>query len=426
MLCKVHYKCYLALYCFLMILANCSPANTTLNLEWIRRQQQEPTTQFNNGQENGTATALPDFTTLVRSIAPMNVKTLLDTLGWKIAIAIQVYWLPVIIPLGWTGNILSLAVQLQAKNRVISCCIYMAGLAVCDCGMLAIATQYWARTIQVLYFMDTDLSKIVLPDIDCKVMNWLFHVFSLTGVCITLSMTVDRFIGVCFPFQAKSLCTVSRAKKILLCTPVLTASYTVPYLLYSKQVGPSCVALAVSNTFTKIYSWVTICLNSFIPFLAIITMNSAIIKTILFRHKNFTIKESLPQTGNITEDEAKSKPRKEKIKTRESQLVLQLLLISFTFLALTLPLYCRFIFYLYVDSNTSLESAATFQLVYHITNKLFYTNSSVNFILYCIAGSKFRKDVCKLFSCCKQQTKKDQATPTQKCSCSSSKEQSSL
>jgi len=33
------------------------------------------------------------------------------------------------------------------------------------------------------------------------------------------------------------------------------------------------------------------------------------------------------------------------------------------------------------------------------TNLLYYTNNASNFFLYCVAGTRFRKAMCQMFSC---------------------------
>ena len=333
-----------------------------------------------------------------------------DTTGWKIGAKIHFYWLPVIIPLGFVGNALSLSVLLKPRNRAISCCVYMSALAVCDCGMLSVATHYFIRSVQVVLLSDNDMNTSSFSEMECRVFTWFFQMFSLSGVCIIISMTADRLIGVRFPLRALSLCTVSRAQKTVLCIPLFTAVYTIPYLLLSKFVGPTCVALAIETRFTVAYSWVTICLNCFIPFLCILGMNSAMITTIRQRMKN-NLAESIgtrdihlqestspqPRTESATPRSA-TKPRKRD--SREKQLVFMLLLISFSFIVLTLPLFVRYLLYQYLDKSSTYHAASTFYLVFHVTNKMFHTNSAINFILYCIGGSKFRKDVRDLFHCC--------------------------
>ncbi len=78
---------------------------------------------------------------------------------------------------------------------------------------------------------------------------------------------------------------------------------------------------------------------------------------------------------------------------QQRQLTAMLLVVTTTFLLLTSPQYVRYIVFSCLNITRDAETFASAVLLYHITNKCFYTNSAVNFFLYCIAGSKFRKDV---------------------------------
>jgi hypothetical protein len=95
-------------------------------------------------------------------------------------------------------------------------------------------------------------------------------------------------------------------------------------------------------------------------------------------------------------------------KERDNQLVKTLLLVSFTLLILTVPLYIRNIVYTFYDRNASLQTFILYNFFFHITSKIYCSNSSVNFFLYILGGKKFRDDVKSLFSCFK--TVKTKAT----------------
>lgn len=322
-------------------------------------------------------------TSQVDSSVNVQQRLLTDMLGYKISLQIHLIWLPIIIPIGLVGNITSFTIFSRPKNRAISCCIYMCGLAVTDCGMLAVAAHYYIRTIYVLVIKKMDMNTFRTPDFECKATSWIFQICSLTGIYLILCMTVDRLIGVKYPFHALRFCTPSRAKKILICLPITISIYTIPYVLLSKAIGPSCVSLAVQSTFTTVFSYITLCLSCFIPFFCLLTMNCMIITTMLQR-------KASQLSSECNQGQAKS---------REKQLVMMMLLVSFTFLILTSPLYIRYLLYQYIEEQKSLKSMAVFYLILHLTNKMYYTNHAVNFILYCIGGSKFRQDLKGLCKC---------------------------
>ena len=83
----------------------------------------------------------------------------------------------------------------------------------------------------------------------------------------------------------------------------------------------------------------------------------------------------------------------------ESQLLVMLLLVSCALLVLTSPQYVRYIVASTAEYQRSPQTYANFMLLYHVSNKLYFTNHAVNFFLYVLGGSGFRRDVRKLLSC---------------------------
>ncbi|ELT95993.1 hypothetical protein CAPTEDRAFT_27302, partial [Capitella teleta] len=153
---------------------------------------------------------------------------------YKIGLKIHKYWMPVIILLGWIGNTLSLTVFSRPKNRSISCCLYMCGLAVTDSFVISVSTYYYLRTTYAEIMKSAEFSKFHPTTLECSSLAWLQNFGSLSSVLIIMSMTVDRFIGVRFPLLASRLCTARRAKMFLAILPFCTGAYTFPYFYYSR------------------------------------------------------------------------------------------------------------------------------------------------------------------------------------------------
>lgn len=99
-------------------------------------------------------------------------------------------------------------------------------------------------------------------------------------------------------------------------------------------------------------------------------------------------------TTSVTSHEQSSKQQQQ-----ERQLTITLTVLSFTFLILTLPNLVRYAIYSYKDYDSSAQTYAIYFLLYHLTNKLYATNNAINFYVYAITGSKFRKDLRKLMKC---------------------------
>ena len=100
---------------------------------------------------------------------------------------------------------------------------------------------------------------------------------------------------------------------------------------------------------------------------------------------------SLDTTGGAQQkDKQKSK--------NEASLTVMLLLVTFAFLLLTTPLFVFYVVYLIKDNLASSKSYAEFAFTVYFTSMLWTSNAAVNFYLYCLGGSKFRKDLKGIFS----------------------------
>ena len=93
------------------------------------------------------------------------------------------------------------------------------------------------------------------------------------------------------------------------------------------------------------------------------------------------------------------------VQEQEFQLIVMLLGVSFAVLILTLPIYLRQFVYQYVDPYTSVEGYSLYFFLFFFTQMLYFTNSCVNFYLYCLTGSKFREDLKSII--CKQSDNKN-------------------
>ena len=62
---------------------------------------------------------------------------------YKVATYINVYWFPVLVPIGLVGNALSFLVMIKPNNKKVSTCIYMAAISVNDELMMCFPLHDW-------------------------------------------------------------------------------------------------------------------------------------------------------------------------------------------------------------------------------------------------------------------------------------------
>ena len=207
----------------------------------------------------------------------------------KVGIFTHNYILPFIILIGWIGNTVSFLVMRKLHNRRISCCNYIAALAVSDNLMLLNAFDYW--TISAVFNRQ-------IFQWECRTMSWMFHFASMASMIFIIAMTVDRFLAIRFPFKARTLCSTRRARIAILVISVSVTLYTLPYMFTSKLFPAvrTCVAIYTTDPLSRAYNWMNIFLGSIVPFVGLLTMSGFIIRTV---RKRVELSESTGSTEKV-------------------------------------------------------------------------------------------------------------------------------
>ncbi len=330
-------------------------------------------------------------------------------LTYKIGYAIDMYYLPVVIVLGFLGNTCSLLVTLQSQNRGISCCVYMTAVAIVDNMMLCIGVMHWIITV---FSSESQADRH-----KCQISTLIFQSLACYGVCLIVLMTLDRCLAVKLPLEVKVWRTPTGAVITVFVSLVFVIGINLPYyFLAGYDDKRQCVALADDNDYsTLVYAWCYFIIVSFLPCVGILIMNTIIICTLKRRRQFLNQRRSKARemnevtSGSKYQDSEGEEKKSERISTclmhrrsaRERQMTFVLLLVSFAVLLLTEPQYIRRIVYLILDQEavSTPRSQASFILVHAITQKLFYTNNALNFYLYILGSKKFRTDFLNVFRC---------------------------
>ena len=277
---------------------------------------------------------------------------------------IHFYWPFVIIPLGLVGNILSFLVMIQPDNRQHSTCNFMAALALSDSVNLLLLVMYWAVVL-----VPSDSIPIEINRISCKTTTTIANYSSVLGTFLVIAMTVDRFIAVVFPLKAARWCSGSRARKVIAIGAVAILLYNIPVIWMSGLVNRKiCSTFYRKDTFTIVYSWLYIMISSMVPFLILLICNGVIIRVVRGRGTTGKVAGSIRQGTGLS-----SKARADG-RAQENQLTAMLLFVTFVFLLFTLPIYIRYIVYTFLEYRSDPASYARYVLIYHITNKMWFTN----------------------------------------------------
>ena len=184
-------------------------------------------------------------------------------------------------------------------------------------------------------------------------------------------MSVEKCIALYFPLRANEVCTVKTAKYVTGIVGIILCGYDFQYLIMfeatiDKYDFPDC---EFQITYESILIIMDSVLYSFLPFVLMFLTNFAIVfKFIRAKCKS--------DRNNSTESRSQAL---QKAATRGTAMVVT---VSFTFLLLTAP--------------TAVHNAL--HTSYSLGRfPLYPLNHSINGLLYCIVGSKFREELFKTF-----------------------------
>ena len=151
--------------------------------------------------------------------------------------------MPIVIAFGVVANMVNIAV-LTRRSMKSSTNHYLSALAVYDVLYLAL--------VFVLILRHQD-AAVAASDWYARYhvhVMWLSNTCSNTAVWLTVTFTVERYIGVCHPMRGKVWCTPSRARIVIVVVCLAAAVITFPEF-FEFQVGctVACPALKIWGLF---------------------------------------------------------------------------------------------------------------------------------------------------------------------------------
>ncbi|XP_054620678.1 thyrotropin-releasing hormone receptor b [Dunckerocampus dactyliophorus] len=120
---------------------------------------------------------------------------------------------------GMVGNVMVVLVVLTTKHMRTPTNCYLVSLAVADLMVLAAAGLPTAA--------DGVFGSWVFGHSGCLCITYLQYLGINASSCSITAFTIERYIAICHPIKAQFLCTLSRAKKIILLVWTLTSVYCV-------------------------------------------------------------------------------------------------------------------------------------------------------------------------------------------------------
>ncbi|XP_031839009.2 uncharacterized protein LOC116429807 [Nomia melanderi] len=188
------------------------------------------------------------------------------------------YYIPSIILLGLVGNLLSCIVFLNTYLRIRSSSYYLAALATADFGFLI--------TLLLVWLNDTLGWKVFNKDGWCETLVYVSAVCSSLSVWLIVAFTVERFIAVQYPFHRPHICTISRAKSIVLVLVILALtshsySFVTAGVVLTRDGEEYCDLKVEYMETMKIINIIDSIVSLIAPLVLIIVMNTMIMRNLL-------------------------------------------------------------------------------------------------------------------------------------------------
>ncbi|CAH2103472.1 unnamed protein product [Euphydryas editha] len=324
----------------------------------------------------GTVT---NFTTTVETLNNGANQTDFDLWSIQMVSSFYLYYTPLIVFLGVIGNLVSIYVFYISKLRLQSTSQYLSALALSDTVFLLQLTPPWLSAAQI--------TGIFYRGGFCQVFVYISYVSCCLSAWLVMAFTLERFVAVIYPLKRNAMCTVARARYVIVSIVLASIILNIPVLRFAVPSQNDCNIDREYLDHAARFNLVDTIVSFTIPLAGIVFLNSMIMCGVwrLERTRRRLMKAERPR--------GRRRDRCTRLLTcqRAQQRVTRMLLIvSSVFVILNLPAYTfRVLAYAY-DLNTD-EIGGRWTALQQLSVMFFHTNFAINFMLYCLTGQNFRR-----------------------------------
>ena len=296
--------------------------------------------------------------------------------------------------IGIICNILSVIV-LTRRVMNSSTYSYLAALAVCDTLALLLTVTIYLLSEDTTYPQPGKISwgktsyAMLFPYLHPSAIT-----FQVTSVWLTLAFTVDRYIMICHPFKAERMCSVGKARKVIIGIYIFGFLFNIPrFLEYTtlEKVFPSLeggnvtrlvveyTSIGRNQTFMDlVHSYLYLTFVCGIPFFTLAILNTFLMHAV-----------------HLSKQHGRLINAKEK---RRNDTTVMLIGVIVIFLVCQGPALISRMVYA-IDFNRATGSM-TFHKINEVGNFLIIVNSAINIVPYYFFGKRFRREFWRLFCKC--------------------------
>nr|XP_055076640.1 thyrotropin-releasing hormone receptor b [Misgurnus anguillicaudatus] len=298
--------------------------------------------------------------------------------------------------LGIVGNVMVILVVLTTKHMRTPTNGYLVSLAVADLMVLISAG--------LPSIADSLFGSWIFGHLGCLSITYFQYLGINASSCSITAFTIERYIAICHPIKAQFLCTLSRAKKIILGVWVFTSLYCVMWfyltdiqqVVYKDVTIVTCAYKVSRNLYLPIYFF-DFGIFFVLP-LTLATILYGLIARILFLNP---LPSDLKEDKNGHKNFCMAKKNKMKNSSRCSsktaasrrQVTKMLAVVVILFAVLWMP------YRTLVVVNSFLQEAYLDIWFLLFCRTCVYLNSAINPLIYNVMSQKFRAAFRRLCRC---------------------------
>ncbi|XP_026880071.2 thyrotropin-releasing hormone receptor [Electrophorus electricus] len=308
---------------------------------------------------------------------------------------------------GIVGNVMVILVVLTTKHMRTPTNCYLVSLAVAD---LIVLTAAGLPNITDSLFA----GQWVYGYAGCLSITYLQYLGINASSCSITAFTIERYIAICHPIKAQFLCTLSRAKKIIVLVWTFTTLYCVMWFCLSdieKQVYDN-VTLIICAYKVSRKLYMPIYFTDFALFYVIPLMLATVLYGLIARILFLNPLPSDPKENTKTWKKASCAGNKKHLSKNSSfsttttsrrQVTKMLVVVVILFALLWMP------YRTLVVVNSFLPKPYLSSWFLLFCRLCIYLNSAINPVIYNVMSQKFRAAFRKLCQCGAQRSEKPPA-----------------
>ena len=302
---------------------------------------------------------------------------------------INLYYPPVFILVGSTGNFLMYIVYRLKSLKKKPLPLFMRWLAVTDnILLLGISLTRWMHTNFTYRITSQRHNKGI-----CIAFTFLGHFFMNWSHFLVVAVTLTRLIAVALPLTPKI--SAEKARRYSLGIGMFSVVKNLHFIWwtdfeYDNEEQLLFCGMQHNHTtlLDVLIQWVETIVSCITPFLVILTANVCIIRKLQKKRRSTTQKAlflCLPR---------KVRSMRQR---QESYMTMVALVVSFVFLLLVSPLSVYYLYQVHAgNDHDDVHARAFLFLAYNLCLNLRYTNSAVNFYMYALIGRDCQKGLRRL------------------------------